>query len=420
LMRLLIEHNHQAAKWFARAAASRYVRAKQLLSDLGEYESLGDIARALDLIFDLEPEALDAVLQELCLGADIEAKRNIAKIYAEAWREYNPRGEKKNHPEARLRIGLDRLIWIPSQVFDQKVLSTVASAFSYPPHDAWFLIEKYADKLVGAALLIDEQVSATDTLQGKQTALHDDIERKNLRSAAYHVAENFLITAAKASRSEASKMRFIEAVKAIPEDRALLRGTALGASIQLMDDVAGLKAVLPMLYSCLVGVSVIARAKAASALSEISARSRQNLPALVYEAFCALLLDRFVAVHKCAVRTLGQISLPDDLKPRAAFALLQLVTVYSQSKKEDDFLVDCINKLARFADCLTDPDTVRSFCCQALLKVQPLYVRSKSWSCPCPSRVCRQPQSARRRGQARSRDESGKRVQAQRPSDRSG
>ena len=89
-----------------------------------------------------------------------------------------------------------------------------------------------------------------------------------------------------------------------------------------------------------------------------------------------LLLDQFVAVHKSAVRTLGRISLPKDLKPRAAFALFNLVSAYSDSDKDDDFLVDCIDELARLVDHLPNPDKIREFLCQVTLKAQPLYVRS--------------------------------------------
>ncbi|MBG0810427.1 hypothetical protein IY145_13710 [Methylosinus sp. H3A] len=377
-IRLIIEHDPPAAKDFVLVAAARYVRAKQLLSDLGEHESLGDMAGALNLMLDLEPKALDTVLQDLSAGANIEAKRNIAKIYSEAWRGHYSRDKEKRHPEARLKLGLDRLTWLPSQLFEIEILSTVASAFRYPPDEVWPFIEEHADKLVGAALLIDEQVVTTEGRQGERAPIHEHLERRSLRSAAYQVAENFLKAAAKASKSETAKARFIEAVQAIPHERELLRGIALRAAMEMAGDVAGLKAVLPMLYSGLVGASVLGRGEAALALSEIPARGRQNLPPLVFEAFCALLLDQFIFVHKNAVRSLRRISLPEDLKPRVAFALFHLVTVYSESEKDDDFLVDCIDELARRADHLPNPDKVRDFCCHATLKAEPLYVRSDS------------------------------------------
>lgn len=379
-MHLIIEHDAAAAKGFVRAAASRYVRAKQLLSDLGDYESLGCMAGALDLILDLEPEALDAVLQDLSVGADIEAKRKIAEIYGEAWRGHYFGDEAKEHPEARLRLGLDRLTWLPSQVFDREILSTVAKAFLHPPDEVWPLVETHVDKLVGAALLIDEQLAVTEAQQSEQASFYEHLERGNLRSAAYHVIENFLKAAATASKSEAAKARFIEAIQAIPEERSLLRGVASKAAMKMAGDVAGLKAALPLLYSGLVGASVLGRAEAALALSEIPARSLQNLPALVYEAFCPLLLDQYVLVHKYAVRTVRRISLPEHLRPRVAFALFHLVSAYSGSEKDDDFVIDCIDELARRADHLSDPGKVRDFCCHAALKVDRLYVRSKSRS----------------------------------------
>lgn len=380
MMRLIIKHDPASAKRFVRAAASRYVRATQLLDDLGDYASLGDMAGALDLILDIEPVALDTVLQDLALGANIEATRNIAEVYRMAWRDHSFENEKRQRPLARFQIGLDRLTWLPSQVFDQRILSTVADSFRHPPEEVWPLIEANSDKLIGAALLIDEQITSKQTHQNQKLPFDKQLEQENLRSAAYNVVTSFLETAAKASKAEVARIRFIEAIKAIPEDRAMLRGIGIKAVAKMASDVAGLKAVLPILYSGMVGADVLGRAKAASALSEIPSSSRQNLPPLVYDVFCALLLDQFVAVHKSAVKTLRRISIPDGLRPRAGFALFQLVSAYTDSDKDDPFLVDCIDALARFANHLPDPKKIRDFCCHAALKANSVDVRSVATS----------------------------------------
>jgi hypothetical protein len=203
------------------------------------------------------------------------------------------------------------------------------------------------------------------------------MEWQNLSSAAYDVVEHFLKAAAKGSKTEDARARYVAAIQAIPEERAMLRGLAAKAAMKMAESVEGLKAVLPMLYSGLVGASVLGRAYAARALSGIPSCGRQNLPALVYEAFCVLLLDQFVAVHKSAVRTLGRISLPVDLKPRAALSLFHLVSAYSNSEKDDNFLMDCIDQLARLADHLPNPDKLREFLCHATLKSDPVFVRSE-------------------------------------------
>ena len=376
-MRIILERDPTAASSFVRVATSRYVRAKLLLSDLGDYASLGDMAGAIDLLWNIEPEAVDNVLQDLGIGADIDAKRNIAKLYELALCDRSLHNEKADLSDERLRIGLNRLTWLPSQVLDQEVLSTVSSALRYPPEQLWPLVEKHIDQLIGAALLLDQHLATADAKQDENVPFLEHLEKGNLRSAAYDVIKNFLKTAAKAARSEKAREEFIVAVQAIPEDRALLRGIALKALAEMATDVAGLKAVLPLLYSGMVGADVLGRAKAASALSEIPTRNWQNLPPLVYEVFCALLLDQFVAVHQSAARTLRRISLPEQLKPRAGFALFQLVSAYTDSEKDDDFLVDCISELARLAKHLPEPGKVRDFCCHALLKAEPLYVRSE-------------------------------------------
>lgn len=324
-MRLIIQHDSGAAKTFVRSAVSRYVRAHQVLSDVDEHANLGDMAGAIDLMLSLEPEALDEVLQELAIGAPVEAQRNIATIYAEAWRNRLSDTKDKPHPEARLRLGVDRLLWLPAQMFDSKVLHTVSGAFRYPPDEVEGLLEQHADKLIGAALLLDETIADRARRQSDTAPFLQQMEWHNLSSAAYDVVEHFLKAAAKVSKTEDAKAQYVAAIQAIPEERAMLRGLAAKAAMKLAESVEGLKAVLPTLYSGLVGASVLGRAHAATALSEIPSRGRQNLPALVYEAFCVLLLDQFVAVHKAAVRTLGRISLPEDVKPRAARSLFYLV-----------------------------------------------------------------------------------------------
>ncbi|MEI9406968.1 hypothetical protein [Mesorhizobium argentiipisi] len=376
-MGLIIEYDSGAAKTFVREAASRYVRAHQLLPDLDRYENLGDLAGAIDLILTLEPEALDAVLQDLAIGANVEAQRNIASIYAEAWRD-RLRGKKdKPHPEPRLRLGLDRLIWLPAKMFDSDVLRTVSGAFRNPPNEVEALLEQHTDKLIGAALLLDETVADKKRSQSDATPLSQQIEWQNLSSAAYEVIEQFLKAAAKVSKTEDAKAKYIAAIQAIPEERAMLRGVATKSAMKMAESVEGLKAVLPTLYSGLVGASVLGRAHAAMALADIPSRGKQNLPALVYEAFCVLLLDQFVAVHKSAVRTLSRISLPEDLKTRAALALFHLVSAYSGAEKDDRFLLECVDRLARLADHLPDPDKLREFLCLATLKSDPVFVRSE-------------------------------------------
>jgi hypothetical protein len=379
-MSLIIEYDLHAAKVFARTAVSRYVRAHQLLPDLDEFEKLRDLAGAIDHMLTLEPEAVDTILQKLSIGASPEAQRNIATIYADAWRDRVRNDKNTPYPESRLRLGVERLIWLPAQMFDVDVLQTVSGAFRYPPDEVMGLLEQHADQLIGAALLLDETLANNERGQSDTAPPLQRMEWQNLRTAAYNVIEHFLEAAAKVSTTEDAKTRYVAAINAIPEERAILRGLAAKAAMKMAENVQGLKAVLPILYSGLVGASVLGRAYAATALSEIPSRGRQHLPSLVYEAFCVLLLDQFIAVHKAAVRTLARISLPEELKPRAAQALFHLVSAYSNGNNDDEFLMECIDRLARLADHLPKPEKLREFLCLATLKSDPLFVQSRARS----------------------------------------
>ncbi|WP_436089841.1 hypothetical protein [Devosia sp. LjRoot16] len=377
---VILDRDPSSARNFLRSAAGRYVRATQILPDLDEYHDLGEVASALDLMMDLEPEELDRVLQGLSLGATIEATRNIAKLYGLMWRSRTDREGRSEFPQSRFRIGLERLVSLPLQAFDHEVLQTVSGAFRYPPAEAWPLIADRADRLVGEALLIDEKLAVFEASRSDKAPFLQQLEWQNLRQATFNVAECFLKAAAKASRSEPARSRFLDAVRAIPEDRALLRAIACRVAMELASDVDGLRAVLPILYSALVGASVYGRAEAATGLSELPAYGRQNLPSLVHEAFCVLLMDQYVMVHKHAVSSLSRISLPEAFRFRAAYALYNLVKVYSDEKSDSAFLVDCVDALARFASDLPEPDNIRDFCCQAVLKAEPVFVRSHTRS----------------------------------------
>jgi hypothetical protein len=88
------------------------------------------------------------------------------------------------------------------------------------------------------------------------------------------------------------------------------------------------------------------RSDAATALGEMKAQIRNNMPALVFEAFVAFLTDPFIIVHKAAVRALEQFTLPENLKSHVALALWNLITCYARDRSDDDFLMQCIDLLA--------------------------------------------------------------------------
>jgi hypothetical protein len=70
------------------------------------------------------------------------------------------------------------------------------------------------------------------------------------------------------------------------------------------------------------------------------------MPALVFEAFAALLTDPYVIVHRAAARALERFRLPDNLNSTAALSLSNLIACYSRDRNDDEFLMKCIDLYA--------------------------------------------------------------------------
>jgi hypothetical protein len=110
---------------------------------------------------------------------------------------------------------------------------------------------------------------------------------------------------------------------------------------ELMQTTEGITAVLPQLYTNLVGGSAVLRANAVRAIGEVSSRQQDNLPRLVFEAVLALLRDPYRIVHEFAFRALRRTRLPDEFKPIAKSSVLNLLACYIRDREADRFFIDC-------------------------------------------------------------------------------
>jgi len=131
-------------------------------------------------------------------------------------------------------------------------------------------------------------------------------------------------------------------MRALPEHDNLLRGAIVENFDCLMGSLDTLSQCLPDYYSALVGSSPLVRSNAATALGKMTGQIRDNMPALVFEAFVAFLTDPFVIVHKAAVRALERLTLPDELATEVALALLNVIVNYARNRSDDDFVMQCI------------------------------------------------------------------------------
>ena len=155
------------------------------------------------------------------------------------------------------------------------------------------------------------------------------------------------LAACAASGNACATDQYIDILGTIPDERDQLREAIVLSMHRLMEKPDGLNAVLPALYTAMVGASVRVRAAAATGLGKLNRRGREDVPELLYEAFATLLSDPYVMVHGTAVKTLEHLELPAELDLRAKSAVLGWINSYATSRSDDRFLVRSIKLYLR-------------------------------------------------------------------------
>lgn len=362
-----------------RTLLSVYVRAPSLVGDLeDEDDRLPDLADAVNDAFDAMPHEVDALLQSLNEGAPSGHRLRVMKVYALAAHVgYNE--PPVDAASLRHSLALNRLIWAPTMERDDDVLQEVVSAFRSGSDGLALVVRSHLDAFIGALLLLDDRLTE---LQAEKGAPTDNVlmvmERSNRRSTMRGLMEAFVEWASVAAAGDdASVAKIIGMFDTIPEGRDNLRGALLGATKELSRDLAGLKLLLPHLYAALVGPSALVRSYAATAVGELPFRSRANIPELLFEAFSALLWDQYVIVHKTAVDAFRRSIIPEQFRPTAARAILNLIHYYRVQSNEDQFLAKCVRILAGMVDLFGEASgATRRYLVEVAMGIDPIFIRS--------------------------------------------
>lgn len=371
--------NAKVAAPILRSLMSVYVRAPSLVSDLKDNDDrLPDLAEAMNDAFDALPQEVDRLLQSLYEGAPPSHRARVMMAYALAVRVgYNEPPVPATSP--RHSLALPRLIWATTVERDDKVLEEVTSAFRAGSRGLELVVREQLDAFVGALFLLDDRLAELDA---EKEQPGDDflatMERRNRRSMMRGLIDEFVEWASKAAAGDnASVAKIVGMFDTIPDGRDNLRGALLGATRALSGDLAGLKLVLPHLYTALVGSLVLGRSYAATAVGELPYRSRANIPDLLFEAFGALLWDQYVAVHKAAVNAFQRATLPEQFRPNAALAILNLIHYYRVQSNEDQFLAKCVRILSGMVDLFGEGSAkVRRYLIEVAMGIEPLFLRS--------------------------------------------
>lgn len=374
---VLQQNDPNAMHGFLRTMVSKFSRAELLLDDFDEnHKAFRHLRDALAVAFAAFPDEVDTLVQEFITTSDRNTKDRAYKIYEAPFRGHR-HDEAPISPDSRVhRISFQRLLWASTTEESERILQCAREVFRGRPYEMVDIARAELDGLLGAILLLDDRLRRHDEMPApKEQTFLDMMERNNRRSSITYLITSLIEWASVAAKDDpVLAKKVVGLFDQIPDGRDHLKGMMLTCIEHLGDTVEGLSLVLPHLYSGLVGNSVAVRACAAAALGKAP---QDNIPPLVYEAFSVLLWDQYVAVHKAAVRALGYFQLPESVQNRAAQALLHLIRYYSQKSGEDDFLVDCAERLAyelrRVGDTAGE---VGQYLVKVLMNVEPLYLRN--------------------------------------------
>lgn len=332
---------------FARSLAAKLARVHLLLDDDGSSQGLDevihDLQEALALVVFSAPEQADAIMFSYYEGASNDGETRLLGTYRQVFAQARKSPPASNAPA--YAVALRRLVWAATTSSNEDVLMVVQNAFHSLPVDLEDIVRNQLDVVLGAAALMDDRLTQFDASKSDSEPENfmEILDRQNRRRTLYQLRESFVRWVACAAKDhKSSTMAFVQFLGRGESQRDGLRSALMAEAHLLMETAYGLNAVLPFLYSALVGTSNLLRAAAARALSHLARRRVEDLPNLVFEAFVPLLRDRYVIVHQAAVEALDRIELPANFDAEMQSAVAQLIHVYRTDKESEEFLMKCI------------------------------------------------------------------------------
>jgi hypothetical protein len=323
---------------FRRSLAAKLRGAKYLIDErqtafAGDDECLHRLERTLALALRREPTETDTLLVSLLAGADDASELRLYKVYTRVLTGGHRREHRAYQHHPATRVALKQLLSGLNSA-NEDVLREIQSALSYCAGEYTGLARAELSALLGSAVLLDDVLKRFDVAPSGQRSQRDAWVRLQATLLKW--------AAAAANDSTRHASQYLEVLAGIPEEREELRSALLVNARRFMETPEGFNAVLPNLYTSMVGKSVRLRSASAHLLEGLPESRRGDLPRLVHEAFTALLSDRYKMVHTAAVDALQHLKLPPELDRRAQQALQQLVGAYASAKDNDSFLLECI------------------------------------------------------------------------------
>jgi hypothetical protein len=358
---------------FSRDLISKLVRARWMPDpeDHGhriEDSAAADLRDAVVTAFSHIPEQVDGLLKSFRLGASEAGEVRIASIYG---RVLHHGRFRSNRPISEAdRLAFRRLLWEAPETKNDRVLDEILSNIHDDPRDLVELAREEVDHLLGAAILMDGRVSAFDAepVPEKGTML-DRLDRENRRRNLSGLRNSFISWAAAGAAARDAPGAYLGVLTNLPENQDPLAARMIEHSVALIETAEGLNAVLPTLYSAIVGVSVLRRGAACRALAEMPHRQRANVPDLLFEAFLAALTDPYVHVHTSAVMALGRFRPPEKLRGRVRKGLWAVLSAHCENQNQKGLVLECIEQLSKLLTDKEKSETPGAFLVSLLAKM---------------------------------------------------
>ena len=270
-------------------------------------------------------------------------------IYEEVLRNLRFAKSVLNVTEAH-RLAFRRLVFAATKVTKDSASESVGGVFHGAPYELLPLVAEEIDLLLGNAAILDTELLRLDSEKAPQGGnMLSAMERESRRMRLSTLRDTFLNWACAAAGKEGpvGVDKILSFLHGLPESSERLRYAIIGQFHKLMVSTDNLAVCLPDYYSALVGSSQLLRSAAAKVLGEIDRPVLQNLPALVFEAFSALLSNSYVIVHRTAVRALEHFHLPPEFDVVAHANISNIILYYARSRSDDEFLMTAIDLYAR-------------------------------------------------------------------------
>ena len=338
---VLAEADGAAAVRLSRATISKLARGRDVPDpESGERDILGDLRTAAGKAFEHDPKSTDELMVAFQQGATDTGRGRVFSVYREVLGESS---REEGLTEAAQDLAVQRLLEAATGPMTAEVQKEVEGAFRLGSDRIRGLASRYLDALLGAAALIDERLRGPDEFAAGATNLVKRMEANSRRSGLLHLRDNLVNWAAAAASGDVGRIRAYLAVLAgLPDENEALRGLMVGHLGKLVTSPETFAAILPPLYSALVGASVLARGRAAYVIGQLSKRQREDAPPLLLEAFVTLLSDPFVFPVSSAISALTHMDLPPPLDARVAARLAAIIQANAESREHSAFLVSSI------------------------------------------------------------------------------